>query len=151
MIDQFKNYLTSHAENINLSSKWRSFVLNYIKSNQVNEVYLNHYRENVYKIANEFYSPLALLFTRDQQLERSVAAIKDHGLYDVLGKDYELMKGAAALSLFHSITNKSETAFSWLGKAGYKGDDLRLALLRCEENTGLKLFDCNDNYFICHF
>lgn len=62
-----------------------------------------HYTEQIERVADEIYSDRALLYVPKEQVKQCATAMRDSGLYEILGGDYEFVKAIALLSITNSI------------------------------------------------
>jgi hypothetical protein len=63
-----------------------------------------HFREEIARLTNEFYSSRSLLYTSDDKLNAARAMLKDDGLVQLLDGDFASIEALAQLSLYNSLS-----------------------------------------------
>jgi hypothetical protein len=131
---------------------WRAIVDAMLDELAASDDYLSHYRQNNRRVAEAIYFPKALLFTTDPHLDAAIEQLRADGLYTVLGTDFDLIRGAAALSLVGSFNNTIRTAREWLAESNINVDSVIELLSRMRvASPGITLFEQDNGAFFCFF
>jgi hypothetical protein len=150
--EQVAEYRASLASAEEERKLWRAIVDAMLDELAASDDYLSHYRQNNRRVAEAMYLPKALLFTTDPHLDAAIEQLRADGLYTLLGTDYNLIRGAAALSLVGSFNNSIETARKWLAKSNINADSVIERLSRMSlASPGITLFDQDNEAFFCFF
>lgn len=135
---QVTGYWTS-LENATELRKSRYAAIHRALKESTAEVYVEHYRENAARVADELYGSKALLFTPSSHIDLCLQTLLGSGLYEILNKDSDLVRAVAYLSLVVAANPDRRAISEFLAEESLDLDELLDRISHSWESYGLPL------------
>jgi hypothetical protein len=149
--EQICGYKTSHSQAAEERGIWHAVLESILNEKTPHWDYLTHYRKEARRVADAVYLPKALALTPDDRLEAAIAVLSKDGFYQLLGRDFDAVMGAARLSLATSVTFSRNTVEQLVGRDGTDMDFVLAAIRNAEQATAVKLLQEDGPVISCLF
>lgn len=98
-----------------------------------------HFREEIARLTNEFYSSRSLLYTGDDKLDAVRTMLENDGLVQLLDGDFAAAEALAPLSLYNSLSWDRDFLNKCMTAVGIDLSTLVTKLERSKERFGVPL------------